>query len=141
RSGGAPVRSQSRGRAEIRQAGGTREAIAGRDRESRPATGTIAPDQGGGERRGHRLGGESLDWHTGDQTARGRDAEAPAPRGGTAPAGNRPGRSGDGGRRSRDPRPQRSQGPEPPDRQLYFSGPHGSGKDGAGESARRVPLR
>ena len=105
REGRARLRSEQRGRAEIRQAGRTREAnLQARNRAVRARSRPSAADQGRSGRRGYRRGGQPLDRRSGHQAARRRDAEAAAPGRRAPQARHRPGRSGDRGLRSGDPR-------------------------------------
>ena len=98
-------------------------------------------DQGGSRRGRHRRGGQPLDRRSGLEAARGRDAEAAAPRRRAAQARHRPGRSGDRGGGGCDAGAVGIEGSESPHRQLYLSGADRRGQDRAGPRPGRVPVR
>ena len=72
----------------------TKQLEAARDAESLDGVAGAEVRQGGGRRRGHRRDRLEVDAGSGHQAAGGRDREAGAHGGASAPAGDRPGRGG-----------------------------------------------
>ena len=112
-----------------------------RDARTRRPPGQRRVLEGGGRRRGHRRGDQSLDRRAGLQAARGRGRQAGA-HGAVAALARRGSRRG--GRRGRQRHPPLARGalgPEPAHRLVPLHGSHRRRQDRAGARARRVPLR
>ena len=93
-------------------------------------------------RRGrHRRSARELDRDSGLQAHRGGDGPSPAPRGGSAQAGRRPGGRDQCAGACDPPYPCRPQGPKAPERVVHLSRPHRGRQDRACQDSRRAALR
>ena len=129
--GTIPELDQAAGRGRDRRGRG------GRERQRHRA----ALPQGRGRRRGRRRDRLQVDRRAGHAAAGGRDREARPHGGAPAPAGDRPGRGGRGGRQCAAPLAGRAPGPRPPDRHVPVPRPDRRRQDRAGAGAGRVHVR
>ena len=105
-----------------------------------PAEGT-EDAEGGGRSGGHRRGGGQMDGHPGGQNDGGRSREAfedgvAAEESGCGSGGGDPPRF-----QRRAAGARRPAGSQPADRFVHIPGSHGSGEDGIGPGAGRIPIR